>query len=287
MHPILFHIGSFPIATYGVMIMIGVVAAVALAVHLGKKRGIDPNHIYDLSFVVLLTGFLGARALFILTEFDRFLDDPLSLLLAREGFVFAGGFVGATAAAIVFIRRHKLPIWEIGDIAGPSLALAHAVGRIGCFFAGCCFGGVCKPGAWYGVSFPHILDNQGHSLFSYAYHDHLAAGLIPASAAGSLAVFPTQILESVTNFVITAILLLAWRRRRFPGQIFIYYLVLYGLARFGLEFLRGDASRGYWFNTPISTSQGIYLIVIAVAGVLWTVLRPKAPLARPRAAHGK
>lgn len=285
MHPILFSIGDFFVGTYGVMIVIGVAAAIMMGLHYAKQRGIPADFCYDLAFVVLVAGFLGARLLFILVEFDDFLKNPLAMLLSRTGFVFMGGLGAAMIAAIVFIRMRKLPMWEVADIAAPSLALAHGFGRIGCFFAGCCYGGVCPTDFPLGVQFPLLHGADGEPIFSFAYFDHLHHGIIDSTAKLSAPVYPSQLFESAANFLIAGTLVYLWRKRVFPGQIFLYYLVFYGAARFGLEFLRGDAERGLYYG--LSTSQWLSLIAIAGAAIVWTQLKPKPALARVRPRHGK
>jgi phosphatidylglycerol:prolipoprotein diacylglycerol transferase len=300
MHPILFSIGDFFVGTYGVMIVIGVVAALLLGVHRAKQRGVPADFCYDLAFVCLLSGFIGARVLFIIVEFEDFLKNPMAMLLSRTGFVFMGGLITAMVAAILFIRWKKQPMWEVGDIAAPSLALAHGFGRIGCFFAGCCYGGVCPEGFPLGMHFPHLTDAKGETIFSFAYWDHVRTGIIPEGAAASAAVYPSQLFEAGANFLIAGALVYLWRKRAFPGQIFLSYLMLYGAARFGLEFLRGDSARGVWdiLGQNLSTSQILSIIAIIGAVIAWTQLRGRPLLPVPttpsptnapgaRARHGK
>lgn len=288
MHPILFHIGDFYVGTYGVMIVIGMFAGLALARHLARRVGVSPDLIYDMAFFVLLSGFLGARVLFILLNLDLFFDAPLSLIFAREGFVFLGGFALAVVVAAAFVKINKMPTWDIGDIAGPSLALGHAIGRIGCLLAGCCYGRPVSEGLGFlGLSFPHVHTHTGETFLSFAYQDHVRAGLISPEAAGSLPVYPTQLFESIANFLIVGALMLLWRRRAFSGQIFIYYLLFYGTARFLIEFFRGDIERGLYFGNTISTSQILSLISVGAAGVLWMILKPPVQVRRANLASGK
>lgn len=285
MHPILFQIGDFFVGTYGLLIVAGLVAAVALALRFARRHDISPDFIYDLAFISLVSGFAGARLLFILLNLDLFFEAPLATTFSREGFVFMGGFAAASGAGILFIRKRQVPLWDVADIAAPSLALGHAFGRIGCFAAGCCYGKTVDEGSFWGVHFPHVTNHQGDSVLSFTYFDHLQRGLIDPSATASAAVLPVQLFESTANFVICGLLLLLWRKRKFPGQIFIFYLFLYGTARFGLEFLRGDVGRGVWFG--VSTSQIFSLLALGVGLVLWNVLRPRSPVRRAKFAHGK
>lgn len=283
MHPILFHVGDFYVGTYGLMIVLGLVAALTVGTKLGKSDGLETDFYYDFAFLLVLSGFIGARILFILVNFGAFLEAPLSLILAREGFVFAGGFVLATIVGLVYVRKKGIPLWRTADVAAPCLAIAHGFGRIGCFLAGCCYGRVCPEDSPFGVSFPRIIDEQGQTRLSFAYHEHVGRGIIPESAMQSAPVIPTQLIESAANFAIFGVLLLLWKRRAFPGQLFVIYLLLYGPARFSIEFLRGDLERGLWLGGSLSTSQ-IFSVGITAAGiVLWFYLKPAPAVRRPAA----
>lgn len=279
MHPILFYIGSFPIATYGVMIVTGLLFGLWLAGLIGGKSGIPREFFYDLAFVVLISGFVGARAVFIMTEWHEFVRDPLPMIFSRGGFVFLGGFLAAAATAVWHIRRRGLPLLTVADVMAAPIALAHAFGRIGCFFAGCCYGEFCLPGeAAHGlkhlaVQYPLVYDKQGQisDAFNYAYFAQQQAGLIPPLAVKPLPLIPVQLMESAGNFIICAILLILWRRRKFSGAVFGAYLALYSVLRFTLEFWRGDVERGVYFNGAVSVSQIICIFTFALgAWLLWS-----------------
>lgn len=277
MHPILLQIGSFFVGSYGVLIMLGVVGALLLAMHLARRRGLRPEFLYDLAFVCLLAGFVGARLLFLVVEWRAFVEDPVPMLLSRSGFVFLGGLVAAIAVALWFVRRAGMPLWETADVAAPGVPLAHAFGRVGCYMAGCCYGRVLPEGSPWAVKFPRLMDEKGETLFGFAWQDHVEQGLVGADSMFSAPVLPSQLLEVVANLLICGALLLAWRRRRYAGQILVAYLALYGVTRFGLEFLRGDAARGAILG--LSTSQFISLGALGAAGGLHLHLR-RTPLAR-------
>lgn len=288
MHPILFHINNFYIGTYGLFIVGALLGGIGLGKLIAMRLGRDFGPYYDLAFVVLIAAFPGARLLFILLNFDEFLKAPLSMIFAREGFVFLGGFISAVVAGIIFLRSKNLPIWDTGDFGAPCLALGHAIGRVGCFAAGCCYGRPVDPDfAFLGVSFPLVHKHTGEPFLSFAYYDHLYRGLISPDAVASLPVYPTQLFEVAINLVICGVLLFAWTKRKFSGQIFIYYLWFYGAARFGIEFLRGDLARGIFFDGLLSTSQILGLAAIGVGTVLWFILRDKSPLVGAQLATSK
>lgn len=275
MHPVLFSIGDFFIGTYGVMIALGLLAAIALGSWRASRRGIPPESVTDMAFTAIIAGFVSARILYILLNWGAFTADPVGLMLSRSGFVFLGGFVGAAAACIWFLRKRDLPVLAMGDLVAPSLALGHAFGRIGCHFAGCCYGGVCTVPA-VGLHVPPQETPSGQP-FGNAYTDQVLSGAIPADAAQSLPVWPVQLLESGSLFVVTGLLLWWASRPRAAGSTLGLYLVAYSVLRFLLEYLRGDAERGFLIEGAVSTSQGIALLLLPVGVWLMVRARGKEP----------
>jgi len=251
-HPTLFKIGSFPISTYGLCVAVGLYLGVMLAERRAKKFGFDSDRILDLAFIGIISAFAGAKALYILVNFSDFLEEPLSYIFNRGGFVFLGGLLTGSIAGAIYLRWKKLPFLEIGDIVVPSIALGHAFGRIGCFMAGCCFGRVSSV---FGIRFP---------AGSVCYDAHVFSGQISPMSAWSLPVIPTQLISSGANLAIFFYLIWALKRRRFSGEIFYLYLILYSISRFLQEFLRGDIERGVFWG-GFSTAQIMVAILFAVA----------------------
>ncbi|MBN1595292.1 prolipoprotein diacylglyceryl transferase [candidate division FCPU426 bacterium] len=248
MHPILFSIGPLTLRSYGFFVALGFALAIYLAWRQAKKEGIDPDHFLDMSLWVVISGIVGARLMYVLVSWDEFVAEPLAVFKIWEGgLVFYGGFIAAVLAAVFFCRQHRLPIWKVLDASAPYAALGHAFGRIGCFFNGCCYGLVHPV---FGVVFPNLQDN--------------------------LPRIPTQLLESLGNALLFLALLFLKRRRRFDGQVFWAYILLYACLRFFLEFLRGDEIRGNVFFPWLHTSQLIALLgMFLSAGVMWYVARKK------------
>ncbi|MBM66062.1 MAG: hypothetical protein CMH55_07505 [Myxococcales bacterium] len=156
MLPVLIQIGSLKLHTYGVMVVLGFLVAVNLAQRHGKKVGYDEDLIGDLAFYMMIAGLIGAHILHIIVYWNTggYADDPLKIIRIWEGgIVFYGGFLGATAYFFYFTKKHDLNLWALGDIYIPSLAIGHAIGRLGCLAAGCCFGTPCD--ASWGLNFPH------------------------------------------------------------------------------------------------------------------------------------
>ena len=241
MHPVLFHIGRYTIYSYGVFVALGFAAGIVWACHGARRAGIQPGLILDLSFYLMLSAIIGARLFYVLITYQEYLADPLRIFKIWEGgLVFYGGLILAGITGTWYILRHNLPHWQVMDVFAPGIALGHAIGRIGCFCAGCCYGKVCH--CSFGIVFknPQSLARLGIPLY------------------------PTQLISSLTLFVIFIILILIDRRKRFEGETFWAYILIYSVARFGIEFLRGDP-RGFTIPGLISTSQGISLVLIPVS----------------------
>lgn len=281
MHPILIQFpNGFFIATYGLMVALGLVAGVALSSWRMKARGLAPELAYDVALVAVISGFLGARALFILTEWEQFLRTPLDLILSRNGFVFLGGLIGGAGGTLAYLRWRGLPVATVLDVLAPGMALGHALGRVGCHFAGCCYGGVCSV-AGFGLRVAPQAQPDGNAFWN-AYEDQLERGLIGAADVASLPVWPVQLMEAAA-LVVLAGGLLAWSRTaRHAGSTLALYLAGYAMLRFGLEFLRGDEDRGVFFGGALSTSQIISLLIVPVAAGVWWWSRSQ-PLVGPGA----
>jgi phosphatidylglycerol:prolipoprotein diacylglycerol transferase len=260
MHPILFEIprieflnwiiGPIPIRLYGLMIGLGFIIGIFLAARQAKKEGVNPDRILDLGVYVLLAAIVGSRILFVLTNLQEFAAKPLdAFALWKGGLVFYGGVLAAVPIGIWYVKKHNLPVWKTADIMAPSAALGHAFGRLGCFFAGCCYGAPCS------------------GPLCITFHDsHSIAPL-------GMPLFPTQLAESSGEFLIFCILILLRRYKTFDGQLFWLYGLLYAVLRFIIEFFRGDVIRGLYFGGIISTSQIIAIGMFILSGFMIWKLR--------------
>ncbi|MCB1214856.1 MAG: prolipoprotein diacylglyceryl transferase [Deltaproteobacteria bacterium] len=255
MHPVLFEIGSFKLHSYGLLIAIGFLMALQWIRYRSAKEGLNPKQMTDFAFYLMLVGLVGSRIAFILVENPAYyLKRPWeAFYLWQGGLVFYGGVVAALIFSIYFFKKKKLDFWKVADILAPGLALGHAFGRLGCFMAGCCHGKTCDPHAWYGVTFP-----EGSTQL----------------APTGMPLYPTQLMESVFEFLLFGFL--AWKisKKAFDGQIVLLYLIFYSLFRVGIEVLRGDLERGFIIQDYLSYSQGIGLILI-VAATLFLWMRRK------------
>jgi len=251
MHPVLLHIGPFNLPTYGVLLAAALVGAVYTVVRLGRREGLDSGRLVDFSTWLIVVALVGAKVLMILTDWGYYAENPgqiFSWATLEAGGVFYGGFLAATFFAVWYIRVYKLPLWKVFDVYAPAIALGQSVGRLGCFAAGCDYG--TRTTSHLGV------------IFTSAY-SHALTG-VPLGVP----IHPTQVYESLATLAIFGILLWRYPKKRRDGEIFVLYLTLYAVARFFLEFLRGDEDRGFVFNHLLSTSQFIAILALATAGVL-------------------
>jgi phosphatidylglycerol:prolipoprotein diacylglycerol transferase len=258
MHPILFTVGSFRLPTFGPLLVVGLVAAVWTAVRLGRREGLDAGRLLDFSTWLVIVGLLGAKVLMVLTDsrsYREILGDLFSWGTLEAAGVFYGGFVAATFFAVWYTRVYRLPMLKVFDAYAPAIALGQSVGRLGCFAAGCDYG---RPtGSFLGVVFTSPVS-------------HNVTG-VPLG----IPLHPTQLYESLATLAIFGILLWRYRHKTEDGQIFVLYLVLYAVARFFIEFLRGDEDRGFVLNHLLSTSQFIALLALVTAAGLTFFLRSR------------
>jgi len=264
-HPVLIDLGFFQIPTYGVLLYSGIVLGIWLASRRAKLVGLPGGKVMDLGAWVVLWGLAGSKILLAVTD-PSYLGSLSGLWgLLRAGGVFYGGLIGALGAAVVLLRRYKLPFFQVADVLAPSVALGHAFGRLGCFSAGCCYGRSCSS-AW-GVVFTHPL-----------------AAEISGTPLG-VPLIPTQLYEAAFNLANYAFLAWLFRRRLRPGTVLAAYLIGYGIARFVIEFFRGDADRGFVLGGALSTSQAIaaVMVPVGVGILLWVHRRASADSSQPTA----
>jgi phosphatidylglycerol:prolipoprotein diacylglycerol transferase len=249
-HPILFKIGNFPIGTYGVILALAALAAIGLARILAPRAGLDPERLVDLFVFGLLGAFVGAKVALIIGDFQEFSDHPLRFMVEnlRSFGAFYGGLAAGLLVAVYYLRRHRIDFWPAADVTSVCLALAQSMGRWGCFFAGCCYG---KPtNLPWGMVFPAV----------------------PLCADGTR-IHPWPIYESLADLAIFGFLLFLFGKRRFKGQVFLVYLMLYAAARGSLEVLRGDLVRGVYFGGSLSLSQIVAVVVLVSASLVYLYRR--------------
>lgn len=251
MHPIAFSIGDFSIHSYGLMAAIAFLTWVFVLLRRAQRFDISRDALVDVIFWSSLSATVGARALYVVANLDQF-DSPGEWFAFRDGgLVFYGGLIGGLLAATVMFRRHKLPFYLMMDLAASTIPLGHGISRIGCFFAGCCYG--AETNLPWAVTF-------------------VAEG---SSAPLGKPLHPTQLYEVGWELGLFALLSWYFPRRRFDGQVMLGYLVLYATLRSINELFRADATRGYFLEgllgQTLSTSQGISILVAVTALTVFLV----------------
>jgi phosphatidylglycerol:prolipoprotein diacylglycerol transferase len=288
MFPELFKIPytNFSFNTYGFLLALAFVAGLLVMARLATRDGLDKQKVYDLGLWVLAASLIGSKALMVMTEWDDYYRDHPSQIFTldffRSGGVYYGGFIAAVIASVIVMRYYKLPWWRTADAFAPGVVIGQAIGRLGCFSAGCCWG---KPTAgWFGVHFtdkghditgvPTVVDHLNDSIQKNVWAERLAdsGGLL-----ASIKLHPAQLYEAGATLLIFVVLLLLHRRRRFEGQVILAYAMLYSVARFIIEYWRDDP-RGEIFD--LSTSQFIAIILFAgaLAAFIYRLRKPSAEL---------
>ncbi len=260
MHPILIEPFGFAITTYGLMAAVAFITFWFCAVSRGRALGYDADFLQNLMTLIVICAMIGARLLHVIVNFSDYANEP-SRLFAREGYVFLGGFVFAVAVSYWYIRRKQQSVLGVADLFAPFLPLAHAIGRVGCFLYGCCWGAQCS--AIIGVRFPQN---------SPAWIDHVNLGLINLEALYSLPVHATQLYSVAANLAICGVLLFVRARQSFKGQLAMLYLMLYSIARTVIEHFRDDPRGMIW---GVSTSQWLGMALLITGGVGYWLLMKK------------
>ena len=251
MFPRLFELGSFSLPTYGVLIALGFLVGISLSARLARRSGLDPERITNLGIVLLVSAILGAKLFLIAdnwTYYSADLSRLFSLEALRSGGVFYGGLVAAIGVAFYYTRRHRMPWLATADAMVPGLAFGHAIGRLGCYAAGCCWGRECHL-AW-AVTF---TDPAAHSFTG-----------VPLNVP----LHPTQLYEASGTALIGIVLLCLYLRPHAAGTILGAYLVLYSSFRFFVEFFRDDAARTLLVGETVSTTQAVAVGLALLGGCL-------------------
>jgi phosphatidylglycerol:prolipoprotein diacylglycerol transferase len=264
--------GDLPYNTWGLTLTLAFFAA-AWVVHVrSRKVGIDPDKMVGLYIIAIVAGLLGARLLhFTMAKDTEFWEHPSVYFdFSKGGFAVYGGVILAWTIGKLYGWSRGIDVWKLGDVVMPSVLLGQAIGRIGCFFAGCCHGRIAELPAnavallpagfsggqlWFVPGPPFLLELTRHGV-----------------GENNVVVLPTQIYESVVCFALFGLTSWLWKRRIFDGQIEASYFILYGLWRPINEHLRGDTVRGTdWFGS-LTTSQ-VVSIPVVVVGVLMVLFR--------------
>ena len=244
MHQYLFFVGDFPIRAYGLILSLSIILATGVAYFLAKQDGRWHNHIVDIGIYSGIAGIVGAR-LWDVFFFDwAYYSHHLSEIFYvwQGGMAIQGGIVFGVGAGIIYARRHKIDILALADIVAPAIILGQAIGRCANLLNGDAFG--APTGGNFGIIYPET---------TLAYHTY-----------GAQPLWPAEVWEGQIDFVIFALLLIF---RAFPhakGQAFSLYIMLYSLARFGLEFLRGDYATPVFLSFTSAQKTSLVAFILAL-----------------------
>lgn len=251
MHPVLVEIWKLKIYSYGFMLALSFFTGIWLAGRRAENRGVNRDILYDLSMILIICAVAGSRGLYILMHRDNYQSIIDIVALWQGGAVYYGGLVLAILGAFIYIRRKDISFFLIADICAPSIALGIFITRIGCFLSGCCFG---RPtSSVLGVVFPP------RSPAGYTFPD--------------ISVHPTQLYSSFYGLVIFIILISIDKTHSFNGRTFAFLSILYGIARFIVDFFRyyqGSALMG-----GLTFNQILSLLLVAIGFIILVVQKKR------------
>ncbi len=256
MHPLLGTIptpwGGIPIYTYGVLVASGVLLGLWYARRYAPQAGIDPERVWNLGIYMVLVALVAAKIWLLIVNGQYYSQHPneiFTLATLQSGGTFYGGLFGALAFGALYTHYQRISFLPLADCYFSGLPLGHAIGRLGCFAAGCCYG---KP-TWlpWGVVFT----------------DPRAAQLVGTPL--NVPLHPTQLYESIAEFINFLILVFLAKKQRFAGEIFATYMLLYGFERGLIEFVRADPDRTLLLHGRFSLMQVVSLGLIVTGAWLW------------------
>ncbi|HXX43420.1 MAG TPA: prolipoprotein diacylglyceryl transferase [Candidatus Acidoferrales bacterium] len=274
MHPILFHIGSFPIYTYGVLVASGVLISLWFGTRYAPRAGLTGDFMWNLSIYGILLGLIASKVWLIVSDWSYYSANPgeiFSIATFQSAGTFYGGVIGAVILIVVYSRIHKAPLLAVFDVGAIMISLGHAIGRLGCFVAGCCYG---KP-----TSLP----------WGVTFTDPVAERI--AGTPLGIRLHPTQLYESAAEFLNFFLMWWLSKRQKFTGQIFGTFFILYGFERGTIEFFRGDPGRTMMFHDSVSLMQLVSVGLILIGAFIWwrglRASAPVTPAAPTRVAAGR
>jgi phosphatidylglycerol:prolipoprotein diacylglycerol transferase len=252
-HPIAFYLGSLPVRWYGVMMALAFIAGLWTATRRARLVNVSGDIIADVTLWLMLGSIAGARFVYVTTYWKQeFAGGPFSevFMIQHGGLVYYGGLIGAAISGIGYLAWKKLPVWKITDILAPSIALGSVFGRIGCLLNGCCYGRACD--LPWAIHFP--ADHETHGA----------------------AVHPTEIYDALLNLILYIFLAWLFRRKKFDGQIFATYLIIYAIFRSIAEYFRGDYPPDHVHAGIFTSAQLLSLPMLAVGITLYFWRRQNA-----------
>lgn len=268
MHPYLIRLGGLTIPAYPVLYGLGIAAAGAVAIWLGRREGLDRR---KMAHLVLLMGVLiliGGRVFYVFQHLADFTDRATDAMdVSQGGQVFYGGMILALVGLVLFAKATNMPAWAVLDVVSVGATLGLVFGRLGCFCRGCCYGRVTD--SVLGVPFPPHVDIHGRLIGSPVFTRHVEQHLIEPSAAASLPVHPSQLYSAGVSILLFIVMLFLWRKRLLEGRLLFAYLLLYCFVRFFLEFTR-DNEMAFW---GLTIPQVVSLVILGLTVIALLALR--------------
>jgi phosphatidylglycerol---prolipoprotein diacylglyceryl transferase len=273
MFPELFRIGDFPVTSFGLMMFLSFVTAAMVHGRQLERYGYPREVAWDYLAWVALGGIVGAKLYYVALHPQELFADPIRAIFSRGGLVWYGGLIGGVTAYWLQVRAAKAPLALMFDSTAPALAIAYAVGRLGCFLVGDDYG--VHTDSWVGIAFP-----QGSPPSTAGYLRGIGDDIpmtIPDSQV--VAVHPTQLYEIGLAMIMFFILWRVGGRQLRQGRLFAVWMMLYAVERFVIEFVRAKSDR---LVLGLSTSQLASLLLIGIALFLWHHQRnaPPAPVGK-------
>ena len=260
MHPIVFHLGSFSLHSYGLMMALAFLAGLWTATRRARRENISGERVADITLWLMIGSILGARFVYVTTYWKQeFANQPFSevFMIQHGGLVYYGGFLGATLAGMIYIRWKKMPLWKTADVFAPSIALGSFFGRTGCLLNGCCYG---RP-----TDLPWAI-----TFTNPQAHEFSGTPL-------NIPLHPTEIYDGLLNLVLYIFLAWLFRRKKFDGQIFATYLIVYAIFRAIAEYFRGDYPPDHIHFALGLTSAQLLSVPIFITGLVLAVFLSRQP----------
>lgn len=262
MHPVLFQFHGLTIYTYGVLVATGVLLGLTYGRKIAPRVGVDPDSFWNMGIYTIIVALVLAKVWLVASEWDYYsahLGQILSFQTFQSGGAFYGGIIGAILTIVVYAHYQKMPLISVMDVSAAVVPLGHAIGRLGCFAAGCCYGKATT--VPWGVTF-----------------DDPTAQQIAGTPLG-VHLHPTQLYESAAEFLNLFVLYAMVKRQSFKGQILGTYFLLYGLERGVIEFFRGDPGRTMLFHDSVSLMQVVSVFLVLTGAIIWVRgLRGASPI---------
>jgi len=262
-----FTIFGISIAYYGVIIAIGMLAGILMATYEAKRTGQNPEDYFDLAIVAIIFSIIGARAYYVIFSWDKYKDNLLNIFRLRQGgLAIYGGVIAAIITTLVFAKIKNLSFPKLADTAGLGLILGQIIGRWGNFFNREAFGGYTDGLLAMQIPVDAVRDSSDITA-------EMLEHIVEVGEISYIQVHPTFLYESLWNLAVLGILLIVRHHKKFEGEVFLLYLIGYGIGRFWIEALRTDQL--LIPSTTIAVSQVLAAVLVVVSAVILLVSRRK------------